>query len=137
MIDDPVQRVTKFFYCMDTGRWDDLLALTQPDMTWHRFNGTIVGHQAIRTMLEARDMSSRVCHLISSAFIDTAAGEESAGEVLVRAYLTAYRVDGAGSHARSVPMISPPKIGRADTVLVKTAGGWLIREQTLVPIYNF
>lgn len=137
MIDDPVQRLTKFFYCLDTGRWDDLLGMTQPDMAWHRFNGTISGHPAIREMLEARDMTSRVCHLISSAFVDSSAAEVAAGRVMVRAYMTAYRVDGAGTHSDSVPMTKPPKIGRADTVFVKTDQGWMVSEQTLVAIFNF
>lgn len=137
MIDEPVNRLTKFFYCLDTGRWDDMIALMQPDMVWHRFNGTITGHEAIRKMLGERDMSSRVCHLISSAFVDSTAEEVAAGKIMVRAYLTAYRVDGAGSHEKSVPMTNAPKIGRADTTFVKTGKGWLISEQSMVGIYNF
>lgn len=137
MIDDPVNRLTKFFYCLDTGRWDDMIALMQPGAVWHRFNGSITGHEAIRKMLGERDMTSRVCHLISSAFVDSSNQEVAAGKIMVRAYLTAYRVDGAGSHEKSVPMTSPSKIGRADTTMVKTEKGWLISEQSMLAIYNF
>ena len=88
-------------------------------------------------MLGERDMTSRVCHLISSAFVDSSNQEVAAGEIMVRAYLTAYRVDGAGSHEKSVPMTSPSKIGRADTTMVMTEKGWLISEQSMLAIYNF
>lgn len=137
MIDDPVNRLTKFFYCLDTGRWDDMIAIMQPGMVRHRVNGTIAGHEAIRKILGERDMTSRVCHLISSAFVDSTAKKVAAGKIMVRAYLTAFRVDGAGSHHKSVSMTSLPKIGRAGTTFVKTDEGWQISEQSMVAIYNF
>ena len=88
-------------------------------------------------MPQSCDMSSRVCHLISSAFVDATAAEVTEGRVMVRGSMTAYSVDGAGTHNNQVPMNSPPKIGRADTVFVKIQNSWMLSEQTLVPIYNF
>ena len=88
-------------------------------------------------MLEERDMTSRVCHLISSAFVDSSEAEVAVGKIMVRSYLTAFRVDGAGSHQKSVPMTSPPKICRADTTMVKTDKGWLISAQSMLALYNF
>lgn len=65
-----LQVTHRFFYCLDEGRYGELLALMSPEAVWHR-QGRILRH------------------VITNAFLDQADDERAE----LRAYMTAYRFD--------------------------------------------
>jgi hypothetical protein len=49
-----LQVTQRFFYCLDEGQYDELLALMSPEAVWHRQGKILRGHPQIRAALEER-----------------------------------------------------------------------------------
>ena len=127
-----LQVTHRFFYCLDEGRYGELLALMSPEAVWHRQGRILRGHPQIRAALEERSSTQRIRHVITNAFLDKADDERAE----LRAYMTAYRFDDGKPSSGPVVIDGPFRLSLVRTRFARCGGEWRIVEQSLAPEFE-
>lgn len=104
-----------------------------PDAAWHRQGKTLRGHPEILAALEERSATQRIRHVVTNAFLDEADGEE----MLLVAYMTAYRFDDGKPSSGPVLIDGPFRLSLVRTRFARSAGEWRIVELSLTAEFEF
>ena len=120
------QRLYAMLDHLDARRYEAMTALFSPSGRWIRQGQTLEGHAAILQALQARPTGMRVRHLLSNPLVH----ECSAEHAVVAAHMTAYRqLEGGPCELFSINAVH--------TRFERSAGQWLIAEQSMVREYAF
>ena len=138
LLGELTQQLHAFFHHLDERRYAELVALFTPDARWLRQGQWLEGHAAVHKALDARPAAQRVRHVITNAYVAAQNTRDNTDEVLVEAYMTAYRHEGgAGAIAGVARIAGPLRLNLVSTRFRRVDGEWLIAEQRLVPEFEF
>ena len=135
LLGELTQPLHAFFHHLDERRYAELVALFTPDARWLRQGQWLNGHAEVRKALDARPAAQRVRHVITNAYVAANHAADSAGDVLVEAYMTAYRHEGGVDGVARIA--GPLRLNLVSTRFRRVDGEWLIAEQQLVPEFEF
>jgi hypothetical protein len=123
----------QLFYFLDEARYDDLLALFEPDGKWHRQGEILAGHAQIMRAMAKRSPTQRIRHVVTNCQIES----QSADVVGLTAYMMAYRFDDGERHLGPVEITRPFRLSVVRAALRQNGDAWKIAELTLTPEFEF
>ena len=128
-----MQVVHQMFYFLDESMYPQLLELFTPNGTLHRQGELLAGRERIMQAMLKRSATQRIRHVISNGFIES----QSAGQMHVVAYMTAYRFDDGAMHEGPVGISRPFRVAVVRAALLPTDGDWKITEMSFTPEFEF
>lgn len=114
------QAVLAFTHGFDLNDIDTMARHFAPDGVWKRHDGDLVGIDALRRFMQARDPRIFVRHVLTNLRTVLLPGDQA----VVDSYVTVYRHDFAGAPQRPAPLAGPNVMGRYRDQLALGEVGW-------------
>ncbi|MBP0590411.1 nuclear transport factor 2 family protein [Paraburkholderia sp. LEh10] len=127
------RQLLRLFHCLDHGSYGELLNLFAVDAEWQRQGKRHIGHDSIRSMLDARAKSRIVRHAASNVLCQVA----GADSMIVTAYVTGFLYDNAQGEKPPFKITGPFRFLESTTEFQISATSALILKHTMEPVFEF
>ena len=127
------QLLHRFFHCLDQSDYDGLLALFDPEGTWHRQGVALRGHAAMREAMQARSATQRIRHVLTNVLVHT----HDRNVVETGGYMAVYRFDNGTPPQGLVTIDGPSQLYAVRATIRHDAGDALLLALTITPEFRF
>jgi hypothetical protein len=114
----------RFFYNLDSNRYDALAALMASDGVWNRQGKALRGPGMVLEAMHARPKGIKTQHIVTNLIVD--AVDDSHAEAAFT--LTVFSHSGGGAEGEPAPLELPHMVATYHEKLVRTAQGWRIAD---------
>lgn len=133
MLPGCTQLIHQLFWFLDQSDYAPLVALFEPNGTWHRQGEVLCGAAQIMQAMTRRPATQRIRHVISNVFIESQAG----GQVHCVAYMVAYRFDDGSVRTGPAQISRPFRLSVVRAALRQVQGAWKVAGMSLTPEFEF